>query len=72
MTSEDLTYDDVNALREADRKGIMFWMHGQDIEIIERMRKRYGCTTSAAIRACIRIADEVKLSLDHEAPTKGE
>lgn len=56
--------------RAADeRKGIMFWMHARDREIIDRMKARYGCTTTAAIRACIRIADEVKLKLEHEAPT---
>jgi hypothetical protein len=57
---------------DSDRKGIVFWMHGRDQEIIDKMKRRYGCTTTAAIRACIRIADEVKLRLEHEAPTSGE
>ena len=54
---------------EETRKGIMFWMHAEDRKIIESMRKRYGCTTTAAIRACIRIADGVKLSLERPPPT---
>ena len=58
-------------MNDDDGKRVNFWMHGRDQEIIERMRRRYGCTTTAAIRACIRIADEVKLSLDHEAPNNG-
>ncbi len=49
------------------RKGIMFWMHAEDREIIDKMKKSYGCTTTAAIRACIRIAADVKLKL--EPPT---
>jgi hypothetical protein len=55
-----------------DHKRVNFWMHGRDMEIIEKMRRRYGCTTTAAIRACIRIADEVKLGLEHSAPTNAE
>ena len=54
------------------RKGIMFWMHGKDREIIANMKHRYGCTTTAAIRACIRIAAEVKLNLEHPTPNKAE
>ncbi len=47
---------------DESRKGIMFWMHAEDRSIIDTMKKRYGCTTTAAIRACIRIAAEVKLN----------
>ena len=51
------------------RKRIDFYMHGPDLEVIEAMKRRYGCSTTAAIRACIRIAAEVKLSLDRPLPT---
>ena len=54
------------------RKGIMFWMHAPDVEIIDAMKRRYGCTTTAAIRACIRIAAQVKLNLEHPPPTPAE
>jgi hypothetical protein len=50
-------------------KEIHLLLHGPDREIIEMMKRRYGCTTSSAIRACIRIAGEVKLNLP---PTIGE
>ncbi len=46
-------------------------LHGQDRKIVDRMKKRHGGSTASAIRACIRIADEVILKLDH-SPTKGE
>lgn len=53
-------------------KRVDFWMHGPDREIIDRMKRRYGCSTTAAIRACIRIADEVTLKLEHAPPTNSE
>ncbi len=57
---------------DESRKGIMFWMHSKDREIVDAMKERYGCTTTAAIRACIRIAAEVKLKLEHPTPTTAE
>lgn len=51
------------------RKRIDFWMHAQDREVIDAMKHRYGCSTTAAIRACIRIAAEVKLNLERPLPT---
>lgn len=70
MTNDDLTNDEINALRDGMR--VDFWMHPRDREIIERIKERYGCTTTAAIRACIRIADEVKLKLEHHPPNNAE
>lgn len=52
-------------------KRVNLLLHGPDREIIDAMKKRYGCTTTAAIRACIRIAAQVKLNLV-EHPTLGE
>ncbi len=51
------------------RKRIDFWLHAEDREIIDKMKKSYGCTTTAAIRACIRIARDVKLNLERPLPT---
>ena len=50
-------------------KRVDLLLHGPDREIIERVKRRYGCTTTAAIRACIRIADEVALTLERSPPT---
>lgn len=66
----DLTNEEVNALR--DRKRIEVWLDQPDIEIVEGMERRFGCSTAAAIRACIRIAADVKLSLDRPAPINSE
>ncbi len=44
-------------------KEIHLWLHGPDREIVEAVKKRHGCSTASAIRACIRIAGEVKLNL---------
>jgi hypothetical protein len=52
-----------------DEKEIHIRLHGPDREIIDAMKRRYGCSTASAIRACIRIAGEVKLNLP---PTLGE
>lgn len=52
---------------ESDRKRIEVWLHAADIEIIDGMERRYGCSTAAAVRACIRIAADVKLNLDRPA-----
>jgi hypothetical protein len=48
---------------EAVQKEIVFRMHARDVEIVERMKRKFGCSTTAAIRACLRIADDVKLKL---------
>jgi hypothetical protein len=53
-------------------KRIDLWLHGTDREIIERVKRRYGGSTTAAIRACIRIADEVVLKLDRHPLTPSE
>lgn len=43
------------------RKEILFRMQDRDVEIIESIRRRFGGTTTAAIRTCIRMADEVQM-----------
>jgi hypothetical protein len=48
---------------DESNKEIHIMLHGPDREIIDAMKRRYGCSTSSAIRACIRIAGEVKLNL---------
>ena len=53
---------------EENRKRIEVWLHAPDIEIIDDMERRFGCSTAAAIRACIRIAADVKLNLDRPVP----
>ncbi len=52
-------------------KRIHLTLHGQDLKIVNRMKKRYGGSRASAVRSCIRIADEVILKLDH-SPTKGD
>lgn len=59
-------------MTEEDRKRIEVWLHAADIEIIDGIERRYGCSTAAAVRACIRIAADVKLNLDRPAPIIGE
>lgn len=46
------------------------YIHTADRVIIDAMKRRYGCSTTAAIRACIRIAADVKLNLDRAPLTK--
>lgn len=55
-----------------DRKRVQVWLEDMDIEVIEGMQQRYGCSKAAAIRACIRITRDVKLSLERPAPIIGE
>jgi hypothetical protein len=55
-----------------DRRRIEVWLEPTDIEIIDGMERRFGCSTAAALRACIRIAADVKLSLDRPAPINSE
>jgi hypothetical protein len=50
-------------------KRVDLLLHGPDREIVERVKQRYGCSTTAAIRACIRIADDVVLKLERPSPT---
>ena len=54
-----------------EKKEIHMTLHGPDRIIIDAMKRRYGCSTASAIRACIRIAGEVKLNLTH-SPTQAE
>jgi hypothetical protein len=53
-------------------KRVDLLLHGKDREIIERIKLRHGGSTTAAIRACIRIADEVVLKLDRHPLTNSE
>lgn len=53
-------------------KRINLWLHGPDRKIIDAMKRQYGCSATAAIRACIRIAAQVKLNLDQPLPTNAE
>ncbi len=55
-----------------EEKRVNIWLHGPDREIIETMKRRYGCSTTAAIRACIRIAGQVKLNLAPHSLTQVE
>lgn len=55
-----------------DRKRIEIWLEPTDIEIIDGMERRFGCSTAAAVRACIRIAAEVKLNLDRPVPINSD
>ena len=56
---------------EENMKRVNIWLHGPDREIIEAMKRRYGCSITSAIRACIRIAGEVKLNLPR-SPTQAD
>jgi hypothetical protein len=63
--------DDIDGC--GDRKGILLWLEPIDQAIIAKIKRRHGgSTTSAAIRACIRIADEVALELKHVPPTNDD
>lgn len=56
----------MNGIEKMDKpeKRVEFLMHGPDQEIINAMKRRWGCSTASAIRGCIRIAAEVAMSLD--------
>jgi hypothetical protein len=49
-----------------------FWAHDVDVEIIEDMMGRFGCSASAAIRASLRIAKDVTLNLNRPTPINEE
>lgn len=58
---------------EINQKRVEVWLQDEDMGIIDAMKRRYGdCTTAAAIRACIRIAAEVKLNLAGSPLIKGD
>ena len=59
-------------LMDKPEKRVEFLMHGPDQEIIERYKKRWGCSTATAIRGCIRIADQVVMNLEKKPLTDGE
>lgn len=59
-------------MADTEEKRVNIWLHKPDREIIEAMKRRYGCSTTSAVRACIRIAGEVKLNLQHDPPTLTE
>lgn len=47
-------------------KRVDLLLHGPDQEIIDAMKRRWGCSTSSAIRGCIRIAAEVAMTLERK------
>lgn len=53
-------------------KRVDLYLHAEDRKIIDATKRRYGCSTTAAIRACIRIAADVKLNLERAPLTKGD
>lgn len=59
-------------MSDQPEKRVDFYMHSKDREIIDRWKKRHGCTTTAAIRACIRIADDVVYKLERPPPINSE
>lgn len=58
---------------EKDGKLIQFWAYPEDVAVIEGVQSQYGdCSQSSAIRACIRIARDVKLELSRQPFNNGE
>lgn len=56
-----------------DGKLIQFFAYPEDLDVIEGVRSQYGdCSQSSAIRACIRIARDVKLELSRRPFNNGE
>ena len=66
-----MTMDDDDGSK--DGKLIQFFAYAEDLDVIDGMRSQYGnCSQSSAIRACIRIARDVKLELSRRPFNNGE